>query len=143
MDRTSLSGSGPTHPVRRIGFVGTGELDPYEEGVLYHIGRCIARLGHTIVTTNENKGNVSLRKGVKREKGLVDTIETGVIESSDHTLIYSNDNLHQRLKEKYEDLEERNDVLLLTSKNIDEWHDAVIETLKERGVDIPTHGGLD
>lgn len=143
MDRTSLSGTGTTHPVRRIGFIGHAGLDPYEQGVLYQIGRCIARLGHTIVTTAPNEGNISLRKGGEREKGLVDTVANDVIGSSDHTLIYKDEKLHDRLREKYEDIDERNDVLLLSNETLDDWHNAVTETLRERGVDIPHHGLLD
>ena len=139
MVRTSGVQARSTEPVHRrgIGFIGKGTVNPKEAGLLWYIGRCIAIIGHTVILVPAKGAADSLREGVKVEGGSLKELTTGVIEEADHTLIYPDAPLLARLKKKYDDIETRDDVLIIQENQLDEWHDAVQTRLIELGFQPP------
>lgn len=138
MDRTDTGKTSPTRTVLRnprIGFIGKGKLTPKETGIIWYIGRCIARLGHTVVLVDAGAGATALREGMEVEGGRLDKVTEKVIESSNHTLIYPDKPLLERLKKAYEDIETRDDVVIIS--NIDGWYDAVKQVLTDKGITHP------
>lgn len=143
MDGTSRSSKKSARTVsfarKRIGFIcKEGPLQPDEGGTLYYLGRCIARLGHTLVTTEaENEGTNLLRKGMKVEDGILESVQRGVIEASDHTWIYADTHLLERVRSRHPDLDTREDVLIVYPEQLVEWAEAVRQVMYERGVIRP------
>jgi hypothetical protein len=142
MDETNTGESSGTAIVRRlrnprIGFIGRASLTPQETGIIWYIGRCIARLGHTIVFVEAKGAATALKEGVVSEEGKLDILETGVIESADHTLIYPDPQLLERLKKKYPDITTRTDVAIIRSDQLNEWYEAVRTILSEKGIPLP------
>jgi hypothetical protein len=143
MDRTDTSSEKPARTVRnwkqkRIGFVGKGVLTPKETGIIWYIGRCIAKLGHTVIIAKAQGATGALRDGVEREGGSLETVTSGIIEASDHTWIYPDPQLTAKMKMKYPDLLERDDVIIITEEQLDEWYESVRTVLLERNVALPT-----
>lgn len=142
MVRSRKRSAATTEPVRRlrnprIGFIGKGTLTPKETGVIWYIGRCIARLGHTLVLVPAKGAATAMREGAEVEEGTLETLKEGVIESADHTLIYPDAPLLKKLEEKYIDLHTRTDVAVITQDNLDEWYNAVREVVTEKGLPLP------
>jgi hypothetical protein len=139
MDRpeTGTTKSARTLRTKRIGFIGKGTLTPKETGLIWYIARCVTRLGHTVVLAQAPGVSKAVEEGVVFEGGGLDIVLTGVIEASDHTMIYPDSILLDRLKVKYSDILTREDVAIITEDNLDEWYDAVRTILSNRGVALP------
>lgn len=145
MDKSRKRGAAPTELVRgrgglvnpRIGIIGRATLTPKETGVLWYIGRCLARLGHTTVVVPAQGTADAIREGVKVEEGSLAELPKGVIENSDRTLIYPDAALLERLQKAYPDLATRKDVVVITEDNLDEWYDAVRQVMLDKGLALP------
>lgn len=129
-------------PVRRprprnIGIIGKAKLSAKETVIFHEIGRCIAALGHTLVTIPAEGTASALREGVEREEGEVITLASGIIEAAEHTFIYPDPQLLNRLKQKYNDIEERDDVTILTPATLPQWYNAVRTVVSETGIPLP------
>lgn len=122
----------------RIGIIGRANLTPKETGVIWYIGRCLARLGHTAIIVPAKGTANTIKEGVETEEGKLEFLDTGVIESSDHTMLYPDPPLLERLRLKYPDLDTRTDVVLITEDNLDEWYDAVRQVMRDKGLELPT-----
>lgn len=123
---------------RRIGVIGKATLTADETTKLTYLGRCIARLGHTLVATDAAGFTAAVKSGVEREGGQLVAVGRAVIDAADHTLVYPDDKLLGRLERAYPDLHTRSDVLVVRSEQLDEWLDAVLTVMRERGVDPPS-----
>jgi hypothetical protein len=139
MDRTDTGAAKPAGTLRprRIGFIGKGTLTPKETGLVWYIARCVAKLGHTVVLAKAAGVAKAVEEGVGYEAGSLEVVRTGVIEASDHTMIYPDSPLLIKLKARYPDIETRTDVAIITESNLDEWYDAVRTILTERKVALP------
>ena len=124
-------------PRRRIGFIGKSNINPKEAGLLWDIGRCIAIIGHTVILAPAKGATVALREGIKVEGGSLEEVKSNIIEQADHTLIYPDTQLLERLREKYDDIEARDNVLIIHENQLDEWHAAVQYRLLELGHQLP------
>lgn len=123
---------------RKIGFIGKANITPHEAGLLWYIGRCIAALGHEVLLVPAKGAANALREGVEIEGGRLTLLTTGTVEQADHTHIYPDAPLLEKLKKKYPDIEDRPDVLIIPRDRLDEWYEAVRTVLVERGVTPPT-----
>ncbi len=142
MDGTDTGKPSGTATVRRlrnprIGFIGRGSLTPQETGIIWYIGRCIARLGHTLVYVEAPGAATAIKEGVVSEDGKLDPVKAGVIESANHTLIYPDPQLTVKLKLRYPDLETRPDVVIIRQDELHEWYEAVRTILSSRGIPLP------
>jgi hypothetical protein len=140
MVRASRRPKATTEPVRRrrrIGFIGTGQVTPKEAGLLWYIGRCIVVLGHEVVLVPAKGAATALREGVEAQGGTVTPLASDTIGNADHTQIYADPPLLEKLKQKYEDLETRSDVIIIPRARLDEWYDAVRQVIAERGLTPP------
>ncbi len=79
----------------------------------------------------------ALREGVEAQGGFVKSVDSDTIGNADHTQIYADTPLLEKLKQKYEDLETRDDVVIIPRARLDEWYDAVIQVIRERGLTPP------
>jgi hypothetical protein len=78
-----------------------------------------------------------VKKGYELQGGTTELVAGNTIEQSDHTQIYADDILLQRLKTKYNDLETRKDVVIIPRARLDEWYSAVQQVMLERGLTPP------
>lgn len=122
----------PRHP--RIGAIGKGTLTEYETAIFWHIGKAIAKLGHTLVIVPAPGVATALRKGVEVEEGLLDILREGVVEQSDQTLLFPDPKLLLKLKTKYPDIETRDNVLIITEDQLDQFYGAIRTILEEKGI---------
>lgn len=106
---------------RRLGVIGKASLTDYEEAGITYIGRCIAKLGHTLVIAEAPGVATAVKVGVEVEGGKVLVVPSGVIEASDLTLVYPDPPLLTRLSSKYPDLSSRATII----DDIDRWLDAI------------------
>lgn len=143
-DQEASTSASPTEPqrtwtIKKVGFIGTDLATKTEKRQLHFIGRCIARLGHSIITTNTAGSVSALREGVLVEGGDALDVEAGVIDQSDHTLVFADERLLSRLHERYPDLHERSDVVIIEKHQLLEWVDAMSSLLIERGIAEPDY----
>jgi hypothetical protein len=129
-------------PVRRpqhklIGFIGRRLISDYEAASLTYIGRCIAALGHTLVIVPAPGAAAALREGVEAQGGEVRTLEAGVLEVADRTLLYPDPKLTERLRAAYPDIDERENVVFIEERQLDEWVDAMKSILSDYGIARP------
>ena len=127
--------TGPTPKI--IGFIGKADITDYEAACLTYIGRCLANLGHTLLIVPAKGATSALRVGVEMQGGKVREVETGIIDQANRTLVYPDPNLTQRLEQAYPDLHDRDDVVIITESQLDEWIDAMKSILAEYGVNRP------
>ena len=138
MDRTPNRDAEPTRTVRkRIGFIGRGDIDTRETGLIWYIGRCFATLGKTVVLVPAKGAAAALKEGVEREGGRLEELTSGVIESADFTFIYPDQRLLSQLKRKYTDIEKRSDVLIIPQDHLDLWYTALQSVIGEKGLVAP------
>lgn len=144
MDRTHRGSSTTANPVaqrpqpRSIGFVGKTNITDYQAAILTYIGRCIAALGHTLVIVPAKGSATALREGVELQGGKVRTLEAGVLEVADRTLLYPDPPLLARLEHTYKDLRARHDVAIIEDDNaLDGWLIAMKRILTKFGIDLP------
>lgn len=136
-DRGQEAATGSLPIPRRVGFIGKGDIEPYDIAQLWYIGRCIAKLGHTLVIVPADGAANAIRRGVEAEGGAIEALDSGVIESSAHTLIYPDTRLLERLRTRYPDIEERKNVTIIREGQLDGWFDAMKVILTERGINLP------
>lgn len=122
----------------RIGFIGKPEITPEEASIIQYIGRGIALLGHTTVIVPAKGASDSIRKGIKEEGGKLDEIKTGIIEKADHTIVYANNHLLERIRKRYPDIDLRKDVVIIFEDEINDFLAATKEVLREHGLEIPS-----
>jgi len=140
MDRVDTRTKKSTRTLRnpRIGFIGKATITEEEAVSLNFIGRCIARLGHILVTTGSKGAATQLKEGVEFEKGSIELLTSGgVIERANHTLIYPSPQLLQNLKTKYPDIETRTDVVIIEQDQLSEWVEAVVTICMDKQVPLP------
>lgn len=134
--RTVGRGSGRPHP-KTIGFVGKGEITDYEQACLFYIGRCLALMGHSLLTVPAPGSETALRGGVEREGGTVSHVPTGVLDIADRTLLYPDPHLTSRLSSAYPDIGTRDDVVFISEAELDHWVDAMKSILRDYGINRP------
>lgn len=142
MDRTRRRQKATAPTVRglrnpRIGFIGKGKVTASEKGNLFHIGQCVAAIGHTTVIIPTPGATDALREGVKAQGGRLDEIEQGIIENADHTWVYADIPLIARLEEKYKDLGGMTNILIIHEHQLDEWVEAIHTRMRELAIPIP------
>lgn len=135
LDRTEER-PGLRNPV--IGIIGKRTLTSRERQALIYIGRCIARLGHTLTLAPSPGVADTVREGFEAEGGTVIPVDHGVIDTADHTLVYPDKRLLTRLQAAYPDLEAKDNVLVVTANQLDEWVTAVNKTMANKGMPLPT-----
>ena len=144
MARASKSRQAEPQPVerertrKRIGFIGRRDISAREAEILVLIGKSLARLGHTLVTIPTEGATARVREGVEAEKGELLDIPSGVLESSDHTLLYPDPHLLQRLRDKYPALETEHKVTVLQPHQLETFWSSMRVIMGEQGVPIPT-----
>lgn len=94
-------------------------------------------MGHTVVLAKAKGASNALEEGVKKEKGSLEIVQRGVIEASNHTIIYPDPQLLLKLKQKYPDIESRKDVGIIKEAELDAWYDAVRQITVEKGFKLP------
>jgi hypothetical protein len=122
---------------RAIGFIGKGSLTDYETACLQYIGKCIARLGHTLIIVPAIGAATALRVGMEEQEGEVREVKEGTIDLADHTLVYPTPQLLSALKVKYPDLLDRDDVVIIAEGQLDEWVDAMKAILRDYQITPP------
>jgi hypothetical protein len=142
MDGTSRRQETPAPTVRRlrnprIGFIGKVNLTAKEKGFLYHVGKCLAVMGHETVIIPGSPATDALREGVKAQGGRLAEIGQGVIEQADHTWIYADIPLLERIETKYTDLAQRDNVLIVNEDQLEEWVDAIHALMESMDIAIP------
>jgi hypothetical protein len=121
-----------------IGIIGKRVINTRERAALRYIGRCAALLGHTLAFIPSKGVADAVREGAELEGGKLLVLEHDVIGTANHTLVYPDRRLHSRLLAAYPNLEAMTNVLVLREDQLDEWVEAVNETMKDRGVPRPT-----
>ena len=122
---------------RVIGILGKSTLNDKEKTTLYFIGRCIARLGHTLAFIPTKGTTDSVREGMETEGGKLLPLERDVIGTADHTLVYPDKRLLSRLSNLYPDLNAKANVLIIREDQLNEWREAVITTMKDKSIPLP------
>ncbi|HSE44574.1 MAG TPA: hypothetical protein VLA89_04520 [Gemmatimonadales bacterium] len=134
--------NGANEPARRprnpvIGIIGKSTVNDHEAATLRFIGQAIARLGHKLALIPAKGTADKVREGFEVEGGEIVALEADVIGAADHTLVYPDTRLLNRLRAVYPDIEARDDVLVIREDQLEEWKQAVIQTLDEKGVETP------
>jgi hypothetical protein len=129
-------GRGPREH-QRIGFVGRSEVSKAEAQTLRLIGRSIAALGHTLISVPSEGATAFVREGVEVEKGQIIDLQSGVLETADHTLLYPSPKLLLRLKERYPDIETDRRVTILRPHQLELFWKAIQTIMAEQSIDIP------
>lgn len=119
---------------RRIGFVGRNTITEDEGDILRNIGRYIARFGHTLVIAPTIGSVNAVREGVVSEGGRIEEVTAGVLDASDHSLLYPDPQLLQRMRERYPDIETNPRYSIITPDNLVEWYDAISTVAREKGI---------
>lgn len=121
----------------RIGIIGKTTLTEDEIEDLTYLGRCIARLGHTLVSIPTPGTETVVREGMKAEGGVTVELETDVLGNADHTLVYADDRLLRRLLNVYPSLREMSNVTVLHEGLLVKWVVAVERVLDEKNLGTP------
>lgn len=144
MDRSSKRRQTKPDPVargartpKRIGFIGRTDISDSEKETLIKIGRSLARLGHTLVTVPAEGATACVREGVEAEKGHILDLHQGVLEQSDHTLLYASPRLLERLRSAYPALEISYKVTILRPHQLQIFWGAMAQIMAEQGIAIP------
>jgi hypothetical protein len=130
---TPTVGRRPTHKL--VGVIGRPDITDYEKACLYHIGQCIAKLGHTLIIVPAEGVAAAIRGGVESEGGSVQTVEAGIFQLADRILIYPNPQLLVRIKRAQPDYESNKKVVIITQEQLEGWVDAMHTLLRD--YDIP------
>lgn len=144
MDRSHRRPAATARPVvgtrpkaKHIGFIGKADISDYETACLQYIGKCLAALGHTLVSVPARGSEAALRVGVEAQGGAVHSIGAGVLDTAERTLLYPDPHLTERLKKAYPDIEHRDDVVFITDGQLHEWVDAMKQILDDHGINRP------
>lgn len=140
MDKPRRRQEAPTGPVprpRRIGFIGKGTVTDYESVILAYIGRCLARIGHTLVVATTAGAAGAVREGVVSQEGKVVVVDAGVIEASDRTLLYPDLKLLERVEHTHKDLYERSDIVIIYEHQLEEFLTATKQIVQEYNLELP------
>lgn len=122
---------------RLIGFVGKGTVTDYEAASLRFIGQSIALLGHTLILVPSKGAADQIREGFELQGGMVRTLEAGVLDVADRTLLYPDPPLLRRLKTAYPDLDNMKNAVIIHEDQIDLWVDAMKEILDDYSIPRP------
>jgi len=116
--------------MKTIGVIGKKALKRDEKLLLAELGSLVAKLGHQLAIIPTPGVAAQVRAGYELE-GLAPVIlDQGVIEHSDHTLIYPDKRLLDRLQHNYPALLDMNNVDVID--NLQEWVEATRTLLAER-----------
>ena len=139
LSTTTKSVAGRKRRETRIGFIGRADITEEERTDLIFVGRCIARWGHTYVSVQAQGAEAAVREGVEIEGGQVESLQTGVLETANQTLLYPDTRLLVRLRNKYKDLRQREgkSVTVLERGQLGWFVNAVKEVFEEEGLEIP------
>lgn len=131
--------NGQVRTPRLIGIIGKLVLNAHEKEALVYIGRCIALLGHTLVIVPAKGTADAIREGIQVEGGETRELETGVIDTADHTLVYPDKRLLSRLLTAYPDIKDNANehVTVIAADLLDEWVDAMKLILIEKEITPP------
>lgn len=127
-----------SRPRKHIGFIGRRDITDREGKILILIGKALARLGHTLVTVPTEGATARVREGVETEKGGLLDLQSGVLEQSDHTLLYPDPQLLSRLTDKYPDMQTQYKVTILRPDQLESFWWAMRQIMAEQQVPIPT-----
>lgn len=122
---------------RLIGIIGKTVLNDQEKASLRWIGRAIARLGHHLAYIPAKGTSDQLREGVEAENGETQRLDTQIIETADHTLIYPDQRLLSRLRNSYPNLDNEENVSVIDPPELPLWIKAIEALLNERGITSP------
>ena len=142
MDTPETGHTATAHPLRRphpkvIGFIGKPEITDYEAAVLEYIGKCLGKLGHSLLIVPARGATAAIEKGVESQGAGVSKITAGVIPMADRTLVYPDKALTERLAAAYPDIGERENVVFINPSQLDEWLEAMKAILKDYGIPLP------
>lgn len=122
---------------RRVGFIGRPDITPEEAQKLTYIGKCLAKLGHSLVSVRAKGAETALRVGVEAQGGEVHSVTAGVLDAANRTLIYPNTLLTEKLEKAYPGFSTREDVAIIERDQLDLWVDAMREILDDYGINRP------
>ena len=121
-----------------IGVIGKTELSDKETTLLTMLGRVIARAGKTLVTVPAKGTVAAVEMGNELEHGQLLHLEQGTINASAHTFIYADERLMSRLRKVNPDLDQRDDIFLLSQPiEIELWLEAARTVLTDKGIAFP------
>ena len=132
MDKSRNGQKAPARPVGRlrnprIGFIGKGTITEEEAKALHTSGAIAGPLGHVVVLIPGTAASNVVREGVLSVGGKLAEVRKNVIEQANHTMLYPDAPLLERLKKKY-DLEKQN-VTVIEPDQLVEWADALVALL--------------
>lgn len=120
-----------------IGIIGKTSITDDELEDLHYLGRCLARFGHRLTTIPTPGTENAVREGVKAEGGRTLDLETDVLGTADHTLVYPDERLLRRLLTAYPDLKERTNVTILTDGQLIGFIAAINNLLRDKNLGHP------
>ncbi len=120
-----------------IGVIGKSVLTNKEKDTLFFIGRCIARLGHTLACIPAKGTADAVREGVKAEGGGLLELEANVIGTANMTWIYPDRRLLSRLLTAYPNLQAQDNAVVIREDQLDEWRAAVETVLADKDIATP------
>ena len=126
-----------TESVRRIGIVGTLAISKKDKPLFFWLGRALFRLNKELLAI-QTKGLVGqVRDGFELEGGSVVQLEGNLVEAADRTYAFVDDKLMKALSNRYQDIENREDIVLIWPKDYEELRQVVSDIMGERGIPLP------
>lgn len=114
-----------------IGFIGKAHITPSEKAKLVVLGDYIARMGRTLCISPAQGAASAVESGVIGAEGKVLRETTGILSKSDHTLVYADERLLNRLLEVNPRIKDDTKVSLISSElELDLWLKSVEGLLK-------------
>lgn len=120
-----------------IGIIGKTTITDEELEDLHYLGRCLARFGHRLTSIPTQGTEAAVREGVKAEGGRTLDLETDVIGTADHTLIYPDERLLRRLLRAYPDLQTKTDVTIIPEDKLITFLAAINNELRDKNLGHP------
>jgi len=122
---------------RTIGILGKSKLSTEEAEELHYLGQLIGTLGVTLAYIPTDGTSDAVRKGVEAADGETQRLDRGVIQHSDHTLVYPDGRLLTRLLTAYPDLEDNDKVTIIEEGCVSRWITALTRLIEEKGLTAP------
>lgn len=120
-----------------LGVIGKTTVTDEESEDLHYLGRCIARFGHRLTSIPTKGTEHAVREGVKEEGGRTLDLETDVLGTADHTIVYPDERLLRRLLIAYPDLRTRQDVTIIEPEQLSRFIAAINNLLRDKNLGHP------
>lgn len=118
--------------MKTIGFIGKTTITPEDREALKEIGRLVALIGHQTVMVNGKGTIAAVKEGFELEGGTPQLIDKGVIEAADHTMVFGDTRLIGRLRQAYPDIDDRKDVTIIKTEELQTWLEAVESVYQDK-----------